>query len=660
MSTDPIDLGVAQGALNDAAGKSSALWTTFITFEVYLLIAFGSVTHRDLLLETPVHLPLLSVDLPLVGFFVVAPILLVIFHFYAALQITALASKAALYNALLASQVPLSSDRQHLRQRLDPFIVVQFLAGPTEHRATAMGISFKLVTWLTLIGAPAAIILFAQVVFLPFHLWWVVWFYRVVLAIDIAIGWLLWRGIRNIAADPDDGSAGRFWTIAGASCTIVLLLFSTTVATYPGEWTNENIRSFAIIPTTFLPKWSNRRDWTSLHDLMFLGPINQVTGKPESLFSSRLVLANQSFIDSDKLSSLEVSRRFRGRDLRGAIFIGADLRKVDFTGSNLVDADFSSAKLQQAQFDCASLGYRDPKGLFEEEKEVCSDLRAAEFRYAELTGALFKGVNLQGADFVYATLIGAKFVLAHAQGASFNRINAQGARFDGNFSGASFFSANLTGADLTGGDFRAVRFDESKLVGASIGNNNTFNASHFSQVSAYRLYAEDDNYKLKNLSFDGFKMDKTLWTVDSGYSDFKRFSEKLRSDIDADEKIKTSVLNRMSVLKPDLNPDALSWVETHSTPLSAKFKAATIPQDRYASELSHEIYFLICYDSSAQYIARGMLRSGILELTNPDIPQLVSELRNSKGKHGEGPCSGERALPEELISAIESLPKQKK
>ncbi len=71
MAIDPKDVGELQKALNDAAGKASVLWTTFITFQLYLAIAFGSVTHRDLFLETPIKLPLLNVDLPLVGFFVV-------------------------------------------------------------------------------------------------------------------------------------------------------------------------------------------------------------------------------------------------------------------------------------------------------------------------------------------------------------------------------------------------------------------------------------------------------------------------------------------------------------------------------------------------------------------------------------------------------------
>src|SRR5215218_6211579 len=60
MAVDATDLGALEKALNDAAGKASVLWTTFVTFELYLAIAFGAVTHRDLFLETPVKLPILT------------------------------------------------------------------------------------------------------------------------------------------------------------------------------------------------------------------------------------------------------------------------------------------------------------------------------------------------------------------------------------------------------------------------------------------------------------------------------------------------------------------------------------------------------------------------------------------------------------------------
>ena len=76
QGSDPV---IAKKALEDATGLSRGLWLSFLIFGTYLVITFAGVDHRDLLLETPITLPVLNAPLPLVTFFWVAPILFVIF-----------------------------------------------------------------------------------------------------------------------------------------------------------------------------------------------------------------------------------------------------------------------------------------------------------------------------------------------------------------------------------------------------------------------------------------------------------------------------------------------------------------------------------------------------------------------------------------------------
>ena len=360
MALDPKDVGELQRALNDAAGKASILWTSFVIFQLYLAIAFGSVTHRDLFLETSLKLPVLNVDLALVGFFVVAPTLLVIFHFYIFLQLLGLAFKARDYNTLLMREARVASDRQYLRQRLDVFPILQLLAGPRDQRTGFRGFSLRLMAWITLVGSPVLILLQGQVTFLPYHLEWVVWLHRVAVLIDIAVIWYFWIHLRTEDVPiPISRVSSKIWKIVGGVVTLCVLTFSIYLATFPGEWMKTN-----------LPGWS-------LQTLLFEGRVDPLSGRPTSLFSNRLVLSNQSF-DPDKLEKIGVTRSFRGRDLRSAVLNLIDLRKADFTGAHL-----------QGAF----LGY--------------AQLEGTSFRYADLQGADLNGAQLQGASFWYARLQGA-------------------------------------------------------------------------------------------------------------------------------------------------------------------------------------------------------------------------------------------------------------
>ena len=80
------DLGVARKALDDAVSMTRGLWISFISLSAYLMVAVGSVTHVDLFLEKPLKLPLLLVDVPLVVFFWLAPLLYLIVHIYLLLK----------------------------------------------------------------------------------------------------------------------------------------------------------------------------------------------------------------------------------------------------------------------------------------------------------------------------------------------------------------------------------------------------------------------------------------------------------------------------------------------------------------------------------------------------------------------------------------------
>lgn len=73
------------------AGREQTLWFSFLTFMLYLVAAIGTTAHRMLFLESPLNLPVLNFALPRLGFYVLTPIIFIVFHFYMLLNLVLLA-----------------------------------------------------------------------------------------------------------------------------------------------------------------------------------------------------------------------------------------------------------------------------------------------------------------------------------------------------------------------------------------------------------------------------------------------------------------------------------------------------------------------------------------------------------------------------------------
>lgn len=156
---DPHDLDTLQGSVNDSAGQAVVLWSSFTLFGLYLSIAAGSVTHRDLFLDRPIKLPVLDVDLPVDGFFAIAPIVYLIFHAYLLLQLVRLASKLAAWRAELVETVTDPVGQRLLLLRFNDFPFLQFLADRDGKRLGASRLVLLSISWITLTLFPVLLLL---------------------------------------------------------------------------------------------------------------------------------------------------------------------------------------------------------------------------------------------------------------------------------------------------------------------------------------------------------------------------------------------------------------------------------------------------------------------------------------------------------------------
>ena len=449
------DLDAIRKSVEDAAAVSAGIWLSYLFVLLYIGIAAGAVTHKDLLLENPVKLPFLSdVPLPLVAFFVLAPIVFIVSHAYTLVHFVMLGAKAGVFHDELFKQLPDAPDaREALRRQLPSNIFVQFLAGPRDIREGGLGLILKAIAWSSLVVGPVLLLLLIQVQFLPYHLEWVTWVQRLAVFADVFLLWLLWPAVLDGQSKIAWPQVWRHRVFTVVSLVPIWLAFIT--ATFPGELIDEWIGPWEIIPQNRVTAWLGQDGWTSIHNVLFHGKVDQTTLRRKSHFSDTLVIVDfdameAAKIDQKKFDAVKQTLILRGLNLEGAVFLNADLRKVDLTKAQLQGASLAGAQLQGAILDSAQL-------------------QGATLDWAKLQGANLNNAKLQGANLNNAKLQGAILSTAELQGATLDSAELQGASLkDAELQGAELQNSKLTGTDMSGAEVWHLNFDDASLIAVSV------------------------------------------------------------------------------------------------------------------------------------------------------------------------------------------------
>ena len=463
-------------AVNRSSDTAHASWLIFLAIMTYFMIAVAGVTHRDLLLETPVSLPMLQVDIQLTQFFQFAPIVLVLLHLGLISQLTLLSRKSLeLDHAIRLLEV--SEQRSHpLRLELNNFFFVQAIAGP--QRSPTMGLFLHGMSWLTLVILPVILILYIQVVFLPYHDIGITWTHRISLLVDLGalvlIGVFLFRAetsffkafFRATASNPIS-----FLVTTGLLTAVAL--FSFFVATVPGEALDRITRT-VFQPLAAVANQAQAR-LAAGYSMPFFGASSD--GALFGIFRRNLHVTDTDLVVDKEQTPGEPSFSLRGRDLRYARLDRSDLHQVDLTNANLDHASFVGADLTDAWLNCA-----DANAFLVEadrRKAQCSTARSSDFSRAKLQGASLLGIDLsqatlhdahlEGADLSYTILIGTDFLNAHLEKANISgEVQAHG---------ASFLLAHLEGADLTWAQLQYADLSNAQMQGAKLKYANLQSAS---------------------------------------------------------------------------------------------------------------------------------------------------------------------------------------
>lgn len=346
-------------ALNRSAERVQTLWFSFLIFMVYLAIATATTTHRMLFLESPLNLPVLNIPLPLLGFYILTPIIFVVLHFYMLLNLVLLARTAKSFEDALVCAFPKDGEaRENFRMRIENTLFVQLLVGARLEREGINAKLLSLMALITLAVAPVALLLMIEIKFLPYHSEWITWLHRSLLAIDLILVWTLWPGYRSgwgVRLRPESS-----WRLVPAGILgAVALAYAVVVATFPDErmYLATNGLGSEFVSNTLDLHGEALIDFARLENVIKKNKSETGKSRWEPAISVRKNrdLTEANMRDTD-IRQVEFSDAILNRArLDNAWARDAHFDKAQLQGASLIDAQLQGASLNQAQLRGASL-----------------------------------------------------------------------------------------------------------------------------------------------------------------------------------------------------------------------------------------------------------------------------------------------------------------
>jgi uncharacterized protein YjbI with pentapeptide repeats len=479
-----------RGAADEAARLAQNVYLSFLLLGTYIAVIIGSTTDVQLLKVSPVTLPLLNVPLPIVGFYVVVPWLLLLFYFNLLLHLTFLAQRLHRLNAVLAAFSD-EAPRAEQRLRLFPFPFSALLIGRPAR--WSLRVLLGLMVWTTVLVLPLVLLLWAQVRFLPSHDTFITWTHRIAILVDLALLWLfgplilipesggasparlfpLWREEqRQWAVQRTARTRLRRWRTGLLCLTLVTVVFALGIAVLPEE----------AIEVRMVSHWLFDAPGAPFHRNLQLQGQVLVAGEPSAEVLAALRSDNETRRAQglDKIAGLILTNQdLRGADLRDTLFAKADMRGANLKGTRLGGALVFAGDL--SEFFISDGGHCIDAAQKSEDSMTCqTQLQGADLKEAQLQGAHLGGVQLQGANLWAAQLQGADLKEAQLQGASLGGVQLQGANLKGaqlqdanlwaaQLQGANLWDARLEGADLKGAQLQGASLVSAQLQGASLG-----------------------------------------------------------------------------------------------------------------------------------------------------------------------------------------------
>ena len=358
---DTKKLDALLDSLNGSAERFQTLWFSFLGLTLYLAIAALATTHRNLLLGEPQVLPILNIKVELLPFYVIAPLLYLVFHFYLLMMLALLARTAAEFDKQLRTTLPGEPERERYRAQVGNALFLQLLVGMKGERAGVNALLMGLIALITIVLAPLATLVLMQMMFLPYHHLRITWWHRAIVVADLVLIVVMTyrcffpRGVRKCAA-----GARRAQSKAALGDGDGLL---RSVGGRPSRRSSTGYRSGKADGPANLgrpPRGMEAMDGGEPR-LTEVNPdyASTANGVVFGLFPDRLKLNDETIVGKENLEETkeEIASRggdfvptikLDGRDLQAAVLDGADLRGVSLNGAAMQGANLSFARLDGA------------------------------------------------------------------------------------------------------------------------------------------------------------------------------------------------------------------------------------------------------------------------------------------------------------------------
>ncbi len=585
-----IGLDDTAKALMPSVDKSAEIvrgvFLTFMLVSVYLAILVGSTTHKQLLLESGVPLPLLQTNLPIVWVYATVPWIYFVLHWN-------------LLQLLHVHACKLHKIKEHLsgRQILHHLFPLPYSLWQTHAHANGLlHALFALFVHVSTVLLPLGLLLWMQIRFLPYHNQEITWWsHRLSILMDLVLLWIYWPKIKN--------TQWRFGTVflsylAGSKFILSVLLsmgilgFSFFIATYPGEWSD---RVFINPDKNKLQNWFPRNLMVTDEILVKEAPSQEIL----AAYIQKGKTVEEAW--SDHAIGLDLSNR----DLRYANFVRSQFYNVRFVKQK-VDGSFdmdSAAKLDHVNLNGAYL-------------------KNAQMRFVHLAGTYMQHAHLQGADLKDAHLQGADLNYAYLQVADLSSAHLQGA----NLVGAHLQGTNLVGAHLQGADLKYAYLQVADLSSAHLQGAHLVEA-HFQGAHLVEAHFQGADLIKAELFSNDLSKSILLWNCWKGAKIQQPDEEEWSQMIAAIEDVKTiGMVKQFSITRLYDVRLELSFIESHgkqnidqrNEKLQKIISESSNKGEDFLSQQAHWLADnLLCTDF---YIRRGLVRNVEMDSAD-DLPK---------------------------------------